>query len=374
MKRVLLFLFIVMIFIGLSACKKVSSNDDFIQPPDNNVENNDVTKKPKVDDDPQAPIETPFIADPKLTLELSIYSQSYGNSNGNLNNQSLALYDTTKKVHYYSAHQSVYQYNPSDDQTESLFSLTTGGRPIYLNIDQHMLYFIDSSNGYMMSFNLETKSIETLLETENIFLGRHYSYLSYIYIQESYGSVYHTYKRLAISDKRITDSGTSIEFPNYDGSRVYYKQMNSSLLRVMDASGMGKSTIVDLKPLGVDLIYESLFYFRDQSNFSHFMLILEKGSSKGLYRYNQTDGLVKIMDAQSSHMHSLNFDGTYFYVINGSAIYKIDKTDGSTSKLTDIPSNLAKLQIINHWFYLSEFSGTHMYRIHPVTLEVKLIS
>ena len=363
-KVILLFLLFALLFI--QSCQKDSPLPNGGQPPVASKPIETEPIKPK-ESDAQTPDDSVPLDHPLLTETLSIYSQNYGNTNGNLNNQSLAVYDTMRHVHYYSSQQSIYRYDPATDQTELCVSLSTGGRPIYLNLDGSILYFLDSSNGHLLRYDLDSKDLSSLVETENTFLGRNYSSLHYILNIESYGSVYPTYRRYAISDGRLSDSGTYIGLPNFDGTRIYYHQTNSLLVRVMDVSGMGKATIIDLITYNVTTLHELLFYHKDSSNITYFMLILTVGSTKGLYRYNQTDGLVKIIDASSSLLHGLNYDGTYGYFIHGTTLNRLDLSDDSWIKLADLPGSFDRLQIINRWFYVSEIGGTQAYRVHPVT-------
>ncbi len=309
-----------------------------------------------------------------LTDTLPIFSSYYGNTNGNLNNLGLAVYDTKRALHYFSSGPTIYQYNPSLDETNVLATLTSGGRATYLNLDSDLLYFIDSSNGYLVSYHLVNHVFDSISETENTYASRTQSWVNIIYPTIMYDQPYIAFQRYITSNQTLSSiQGYGYEHMNINGTRVYYKPINSLSLNVMSYNGSGKSTIVNLASLNVTEQYESLLYHVGQDYISYFALVLEIGEESGVYLYNSTEGLVKIMSSGASLAHSLNYDGRYLYVISGSMLYKIDPETKSSEAFYAISSSDSYLNIINHWLYIGSFGGSTLYRINPSTNEIESV-
>jgi uncharacterized repeat protein (TIGR02543 family) len=303
-----------------------------------------------------------------LTDELPIYSGYYGNTNGNINNMGYVVYDSVRDLHYFSRGSYIYAYDPETDETSNLLTMTSGGRATYLNLNDDVLYFIDSSNGYLISYDLTAKTFKTLSETENIYLSTTQSWVSFLYNTVMYEQDYVAFQRYLISSDSLSSiQGYGYEQMNISGTRVYYKPIDALSLYVMSYNGIGKSTVVNLATYDVTDIFESLLYHVDYDYNPFYALILEKGSETALYLYNPTDGLVKIMDTTSGNTHSLNYNGEYLYVINDGGLYEID-LETKTYELLHTVASDAKIQIINYWIY---FGTTELYRINPETHEIE---
>lgn len=160
---------------------------------------------------------------------------------------------------------------------------------------------------------------------------------------------------------------------NIDGTRIYYKPINAISLSVASYNGAGESSIVYLDAYGVTKQYESLLCKVDQDYTSYFALILEVGDSTGLYFYNQKDELVKVMGGAEGTIHSLNYDGTYVYVISGSGLYQIALETKIPLLIYSLASSNTYLNIINKGLYVGSFNNSEMVRINPVNKEIENI-
>ena len=167
---------------------------------------------------------------------LPIHSSSYGNTNGNLNNYGLVVYDRNLELHYYSSVNSVYSYSPSEDKTTLVFSLSTGGRATFLNLDDDLLFYIDSSNGYLVSYDTVNHIFTTISETENSYASITQGWVNFIHLVEQYGSTYNALQRYDIEDKTFSSYTNGIEFMNIYGTRVYYKPVDQVQLSMMHRS------------------------------------------------------------------------------------------------------------------------------------------
>lgn len=300
-----------------------------------------------------------------LTDEISYYSTLYGNTNGNLNNLGLTVYNQTLNVHYISIGSTVHVFDPETNITTSLFYLTSGGRATYLNLKGDHLYFIDSSNGYVMDYNITSDSFNTVSTEEAIYLSQTQTWASYLYNTVMYEEDYVAFRRYLISsDDYSSVQGYGYEQMNIWGTRVYYKPIDALTLNVMSYNGTGKTTVVNLGTLNVTDIYESLLYHVDNDYNAYYALILEKDSQMGLYLYNPTDGLTKLMDTSSGVMTSLNYNGISLYVINDGGIYEINPTAKTYEKIAELTATNNHINIINYWVY---FGSDTLYRMNPVT-------
>lgn len=305
------------------------------------------------------------------TEELPIYSSYYGNTNGNLNNKGLVVYDPEKELHYISYQSSVYAYNPLSEETEILFTLISSGRPTFLNLDKDILYFVDSQSGYLLAFDLIDKMLTTISETENTYASRTQSRLIFTYPTLMGGKEYLAYQRYEISKETLYSiEGNGFEHISLFGTRVYYKPVDAIGLSVMSYSGVGKTSVVSLVDLDVSKQFESLLYHVDNDYVSYFALILEVGDNTGVFLYNSKDGLIKIKDGMA---HSLNYDGESIYFIFSNSLYKIDLETNVSEIIYTLSSSDAYLNIINHWLYIGSYNSNTLYRINPVSKEVESI-
>lgn len=305
------------------------------------------------------------------TETTGIHSNSYGNTNGNLNNQGLALYDTNLDLHYYSYGSGVYSYDPSTDETNLLFSLSTGGRATYMNLNYDELYYIDSSNGFLMSYDLVNHLFTTISDTGNFYASRTQNWVNFMYSGDVYGTIRNILIRYNTDNTTMYSPIYNIEQMNIDGTRVYYKPAGELQLYLMNYNGLGKSPVAYLEPLEVDTMHETLLLDVDYDYVSYYALILTVGDTKGLYTYNAVDGLVKIMEGD---FHSVNYDGTYLYVVLGSGLYKVDLETNESELVMNLLGDAAYIQIINHWIYVGTYAQNTLYRINPVTEEIEYLN
>lgn len=305
------------------------------------------------------------------TEVLPVFSSLYGNTNGNLNNKGLAVYDTKRALHYISHESSVYTYNPANNETTLLFKLTSEGRATFLNMDKDILYFIDSYNGYLISYHIEDNVFTTISETENIYASRTQSWVNFIYPTIKFDQEYVALQRYITSNKTLAYiQGYGFEHLNIYGTRTYYKPIDSLSLNVMNYNGQGKATVINLETFNVTNQFETLLYNVDQDYVSYFALILEIGHKTGVYLYNSNDGLIEIM---LGDVRNLNYDGKHIYFISSSSLYKIDLVAKTPEKIYDLSSSDAYLNIVNNWFYIGSYISPNIYRINPVSKKIEYI-
>lgn len=303
------------------------------------------------------------------TETLPYFSSLYGNTNGNLNNLGLAVYDNKRALHYFSIASEVYQYNPSTDETSFLFSLISGGRATYLNLDNDVLYYIDTNDGFVNSYHLVNQTFQVVHELETSYLSRTQTWVNLLYPVDMYGEIYMTFRRYYPATQTFSATqGTGYEQMNISGTRVYYKPITNLSLSVMSENGSGKSNIVYLTNFDVTEQYETLLYKVDNSYVAYFGLILEIGQTKGLYLYNANDGLVKVMDG---NFHSLNYDGNALYAMLGNSLYRINPETKVAEVIYTLSVGDYYLNLVNHWIYIGSQNSTALYRINPVTEEIE---
>lgn len=296
---------------------------------------------------------------------LPVFHSFYGNTDGNLNNMGLAVYDSKRLLHYLSYQTSVYAFDPKTDETTLLFTLPSDARATFLNMDSDILYYINSVDGHLISYHLIDKTFTTISETDNIYASRSQSWVTFIYSTFIYNQDRIAYQRYLTTKQTLTTiEGHGFEPVGISGTRVYYKPVDSLALNVMNYNGAGKSTVVNLESLGVTKQFESLLYHVDNDYVSYFALILEKGTKTGLYLYNSTDGLVHMMDGPFT---SLNYDGINIYAIASQNLYKIDVATKSVDIIYSVGSSDTYLNIINNWIYIGSFDGLGLYKINPMT-------
>lgn len=307
-------------------------------------------------------------------MTLPIHSSLYGNTNGNLNNKGLAVYNKTLCLHYYSSGNTVYSYDPSTEVTEVVFSLSTGGRATYLNLDKEILYYIDSSNGYLMSYDLVNNVKLTIEESLNTYASTTQNWVNIIHEVELYGSTYVSLQRYNKDNGTFSTYTNGIEYMNIDGTRVYYKPTGQIQLSMMSYNGMGKSPIAYLSELNVEIINEMLLLEVDNDYIPYYALILTVNGDLGLYTYDSTNGLSKIAEDIGGSLHSLNYDGINLYYIAKDGLYRYKLESSQSEKVIDLPGSNSSIQIINHWIYVSTFQENNIYRINPETNLIDLLN
>jgi hypothetical protein len=322
------------------------------------------------------PITTFTTAGPSLKTEvLPIHSSYYGNTNGNANNQGLAVYDVNDNLHYFALGPSVYSFNPGLERTELIFTLQSGGYVRNLCLSSDYLYFTDSTDGWMMKFNLSTSEITSVYEEETYYINR---YDSNVFIDRLTVSEYSSYRSMNRYDDedQLFDylSTSGISNINISGTKIFFVETGSVTLRIMADNFSGKSTIYNFSGDGFTEIYEMYLIKNSYDGTREFALIANDGVSTALYVYNTTTGLEKRHPSTSGNLHSLNSDGINLYFIDNSALYAMSLTDYGIEKVMDLYANSKHLQVINHWIYFSNDTLTALYRINPETNEIESLT
>jgi uncharacterized repeat protein (TIGR02543 family) len=315
-----------------------------------------------------------WVADSSLaTEELYYFSSTFGNTNGNLQNTGLAVYDSTRNIHLYSVGASVYAYDPVSDETELLFTSTYGGRATYLNMYDDNLYYIDSADGYFMRYDMISGTVEVLSDKEHHFLAREQSYIFVQTYEEYYGTYKYLLKRYSeSSDSYLSSVVQSIEHINIDYGRIYYNEIDSVEFDLRASNFMGRTTVAYLSSDGFTEIDELVLQDVTQAYEEYIGLIASVGDDYGLYLYNTIDGVTEV--ELSTNIHNLNFDGTYFYYIQGTNLVKLNPETLDKTILLTVSSDTDFLNIVQHWIYYGDYDTGVISRLHPDTLEVEVLS
>ena len=313
---------------------------------------------------------------PSLKTEvLPIHVSYYGNTNGNANNQGLAVYDVNNSLHYFALGPSVYSFDPAMERTELIFTLQSGGSVRNLCLSSDYLYFTDSIDKWMLKFNLSTSEITSVYEEETYYINRYYSN---VFIDRLYVTEYSSYRAITRYDDedQLFDSlnSTSISNINISGTKIFFVETGSVTIRIMADNFSGKSTIYNFSGDGLTEIYEMYLIKNSYDGTREFVLIASDGISNALYIYNTSTGLEKKHPSSSGNLHSLNSDGNNLYFIDNSTLYAMSLTDYGIEKIMDLYANSKYLQIINHWIYFSNDTLTALYRINPETNEIESLT
>lgn len=307
------------------------------------------------------------------TEELYYYSSSFGNSNGNLQNIGLVAYDYDRDRHLYSVGHSVYAYDSLADETTLVFTSAYAGRPTYLNVYGDYLYYIDSEYGYLMRYDLVNDTLQLISDKEYHFLSRNQSYIYALSYEDYYGEDRFVLRFYSESNGTFnTTAINTVEHINSYGSRIYYTNIDSVSVELRASNFMGRSTIVNLENDGFETIEQLVLQDVTQNYEVYIGFIGSKVEESGFYIYNSVDGVTEV--SLSSQIHDLNFDGTYFYYIDGTTLMKVDPTSLEVTELMSVPSDVDFLNIIHHWIYYGDYESGNIYRVHPDTLEVVILS
>lgn len=309
------------------------------------------------------------------TEELPIHFSFYGNTNGNANNQGLAVYDVDNSLHYYALGASVYAFDPALNRTELLFSLQGGGYVRNLCLSSEYLYFTESSEGWMMKFNLISSEISSVYEEETYYINRYYSNVFVERLTVTEYSSYRSINRYDDEDQLFEYLSTSgISNINISGTKIFYIETDSVNLRIMADNFSGKSTVYSFTDDGLTEIYEMYLIKNSYDGTREFAIIANNGVDTSLYIYNTVSGLEKKQPSSAGNLHSLNSDGINLYFIDGLSLYAMNLTDYGIEKVMDLYANSKYLSIINHWIYFSNDTLTALYRINPETSEIESLT
>ena len=299
-------------------------------------------------------------------------SMTYGNTNGNANNRGLAVFNHRAKVHYYAVGRSVYEYQPTTDNTTLLFTNDDTGYITNLCLLDNDLYYVTTTNQFLFRYNLLTFEKTLVYEYETSAVYGYYKtiflYLKKIYYSETpvlgIGTYNHDNKEATTKFMRDV---TTI---NIMDTKVIYTENYGPTLSLMADSLMGKTNITYFSsaPFGFDELKAVHLYAvsNDSPSVLTFALLLRKGTDTSLYLYNNGDqDLVEI--SEGDDIHSINSDGEYVYFIKGQSLYRYHVVNATLSLVHDLYTNAMYVQVINHWLYVSNTTLSTLYRIDPDT-------
>jgi hypothetical protein len=302
------------------------------------------------------------------TEELLIHSVYYGNTNGNANNQGLVVYDKTNKLHYFSVGSNLYSFNPATEETEILFSLTSGGNIRNLSLSTNYLYFVSTNDMWTMKYDFATKEISTVYEGETYFINRYDIYVFLDIINQTYST-----RGFALFYDDDQEFHTQYSFGatnvNISGTKIFYTTNDAGKIEVMSNNFSGKSTIVNFSDQGIEEINEMLLLKDSYTGEREFAFIGLTATETNLYVYNTNSGLSTIRNISSGDIHSLNFDGSYLYYIVDGEFQRYDFANHQFSYLGDFIADGRYVFVINHWIYFSNETMTSLYRVDPDTFE-----
>lgn len=372
MKKNIFILILLIIFILVSCSEKpidTNETDDppMTEAPDENTKPTD--DLPNNEDDlPENNNQNDTEGDLSVLIE-EIYVDGfyYGNSNGNLNNQGLAVYSYSNKLHYYSSGKAIYSFNPENSQTNSIYEFEAG-RPIYLNVTANNLYFINSLSGHVFNYDLTAKTIETINENENLYLyvddfiytlqsieTNQISNINYFcYRLKNYTLLHHDFSK--------------IKFFSVNNNIVYYMTTNELTLRLMNYNGKGKTNLGYLNDLEVEEIFELIMY-KKVEHVEYYMLTATINNTTGLYLYDTSNEEFEII--LNGSMHSLNYHNNSIFVVKEDNLYEIPFATLNPNLLIEGLEDKIDLQVINNWLYIGLNNSNALYQIHPITKEVK---
>ena len=313
--------------------------------------------------------ETPVIEETPAVEEKLVdnFRIKGSNTNGNLNNKGLVVFDNVTKNHILSVGNAVYQFNVETDNTTKLFSVENGGRATYLNIAKEWIYFVNTSNNWVYRASRSDYSIiETVVEQECLSIMREQSYLFYLVEEDGMNVLYKL-----IDNGNLSKVKHNMFFISHYYSRLYYyadSPLNPSQIELSSLDGNGKYTLQYLTGIA-DKVYE-MFAYNDQE----LLLICSLDDEKMLYHYKD-DELTLVLSQKN--IKNINYEGEYFYFVsegeNGSSIYKVDKQTFEKTLILSNNSNTESLNVINDWLYFTNNNSDNLYQLKPGDLEPKLI-
>jgi len=307
------------------------------------------------------------------TEEVYYFRSTFGNTNGNLQNLGLAVYDFNRSRHLYSVGQSIYTYNPSTDTSELILTSAYGGRPMYLNIYADQLYYIDSAHGYLMSYDLVDQELTLISEKEYHYLGRYQSYIYAMSYEDYYGEdrfVLRYYSESSASFGSMTMH--TVEHINMDRSRLLFTEMDAQVLRLSATNFYGQTNVVDFVSLGFDEIKELIVEEVNQDYDVFLGMLASKGEELGFYLYDTVDGLRQVQ--VSNNLHALNFNGEFYYYIDGQSMVKVNPETLAQETILALGDTIDFLCMVQHWIYYGDAESDLLYRVHPDTLEIEVLS
>lgn len=304
------------------------------------------------------------------TEVLPIYSSSYGNTNGNANNMGLVVYDSINKLHIYAVGNNVYTYNQITDETNLLFSLSSGGYVRNMCLSENYLYFVSSNDLWMLKYDFNTEEITTISEAETYFISRYSNYVYVDMIDPSYSArgmkVYYDDDQTFLSA-----FGSGIENLNISGTKIFYNQKEGTNIQVAGSTFSGKTTEVNLSEYEFTEIKELHLIKDSYTSGRTYAFIASNEFYTALYLYNANTGLEKLLT--SENVHSINSDTYNLFYMNGGAIYKYNLETHETTVVVSVDTSSRYIFVVNYWIYYSNDTLSSLYRVDPDTLEVEAL-
>ncbi|MDY0214029.1 MAG: DUF3788 family protein [Bacilli bacterium] len=99
---------------------------------------------------------------------------SHGNTNGNANNNGLAVYDHSLTFHYYAVKDRVYKHDPKTNMTYFLFASGDGSYIKHLSLGDSTLYYVTTANNYTYKHDLLANVSSLIYNEETLSIHRYY--------------------------------------------------------------------------------------------------------------------------------------------------------------------------------------------------------
>lgn len=170
---------------------------------------------------------------------------SYGTTNGNANNNGMAVYDHERGLHYFALGNTIYQFNPTTNTTDVLFSYHTSGHLQNLCLLDNDLYFVSTQTNFLYYYNLFNKIVYSVYEEET---NKVYGYNNTIFAnikrlnylgEMAFGLATYNHNKKQTTTRY--NLGTTLV--NINSSRLYYNENYGLNLNVMTDIFNGKTNI-----------------------------------------------------------------------------------------------------------------------------------
>jgi uncharacterized repeat protein (TIGR02543 family) len=296
------------------------------------------------------------------------FSTSYGNTNGNLHNMGLAVYDFNREMHLYSANHSIYAFDPSTLVFTRIYEHTNMEMLTHLNIYDDTLFFIDSSNGYLYTLDLLTYTAEVVLDEETLYFGRASYYLYAQFEEESYGSLY--LKTVVLDDEtyqRTSMSTHSRMFINLTSSRFIYQEIGGTHIRLSAYNFYGTTTYVYLDDYNMINIQQMLI--GDYAT-KEVALLTTVDEIEGLYLY-QNDTLKTIA---TGDITGLNYNGEHYYFLKDGWLKQVDPESLTVEDIVQVGNGIDRINIVQNWMYLMDSTTHNVYQYDPLLETIERIN
>lgn len=203
---------------------------------------------------------------------------SHGNTNGNANNNGLAVYDHSLTFHYYAVKDRVYKYNPKTNMTYFLFASGDGSYIKHLSLGDSTLYYVTTANNYTYKHDLLANVSSLIYNEETLSIHRYYDNV-FLQSNKLYYEVMTT--GLGVYDHR-TQSLTSKFQPgtnnvNLGWGRIIYNNNVAPTIELRDESFMGRTNIEYFDAQGFSELL-NILVITEASNTYKYALLLKNSS------------------------------------------------------------------------------------------------